>query len=146
MSLARHSDFCIYEEGSANSDKFERIGAVQEIGGIELSAETTENTPYSSVGGDYRGYDYGLKDGGEITVTIRYDAANTQATALADAFHNSTKEKIAIKFPAAINKQFEATVLVTKVGIPMEKGAKIDRQFTLKVDGEPTFNALVALS
>lgn len=146
MSLGRHIDICLYEEASTNSDKFERIGEVQELGGIELTSETIENTPYGSDQGDYRGYDYSLKDGGEITVTIRYNSTNTRAQALADAFHNSTKEKLALKFPAAIGKQFEATVLVTKVGVVTEKAGKLERQYSLKVHGEPTFETLVAIA
>ena len=143
MSLGRHIDICLHEEASTNSDKFERIGEVQELGGIELTSETIEDTPYGSDQGDYRGYDYGLKDGGEVTVTVRYNSTNTRAQALADAFHNSTKEKIALKFPAAIGKQFEATVLVTKVGIATEKAGKIERQFIIKITGAPTFATLV---
>lgn len=146
MSLNRHTDLCLFDDASAASDKFDRIGEVQEISGIELSAETTENTPYGSDQSDYRGYEYGLKDGGEISVTIRYDSSNTKAQALADAYHNSTKPKIALKFPSNIGKQFEATVLVTNVGIPMEKGNQTDRTFTLKVDGAPAFNDLVAIA
>lgn len=146
MSLNRHIDFCIHDDASAASDKFDRIGDVQEIGGVDMSADTTENTPYGSDQDDWKGFDYGLKDGGEVSVTIRYDATNTKAEALADAFHNSTKPKIALKFPSNIGKQFEATVLVTKVGIPMEKGNKTDRTFTLKVSGAPVFNTLVPIA
>lgn len=146
MGINRHIDFCLYDDASEASDKFDRIGGVQELGGIELTAETTENTPYGSDQSDYRGYDYGLKDGGEVSVTIRYDSANTKAQALADAYHNSTKPKIALKFPASIGKQFEATVLVTNLGIPMEKGNQTDRTFTLKVTGAPEFKDLVAIA
>ena len=146
MSLNRHIDLCIFDDASAASDKFDRIGEVQEIGGIDMSAETTDNTPYGSDQDDWMGYDYGLKDGGEVSVTIRYDSANTKAQALADAFFNSTKQKIALKFPANIGKQFEATVLVTNVGIPMEKGNKTDRTYTLKVSGTPVFNDLVPIT
>lgn len=146
MSLNRQIDFCIYDDASAASDKFDRVAEVQELSGIELTAETIENTPYGSDQDDYRGSDYGLKDGGEVSVTIRYDSNNTKAEALADAYHNSTKPKIAIKFPASVGKQFEATVLVTKVGIPMEKGNKIERAFTLKIDGAPVFNTLVPIA
>ena len=146
MSLNRQIDFCIYDDASAASDKFDRIGDVQEIGGVDMSAETIDDTPYGSDQGDWKGFAYSLKDGGELSVTIRYDATNTEAQTLADAFFNSTKPKIALKFPSNIGKQFEATVLVTKVGIPMEKGNKTDRSFTLKVTGEPAFNDLVPIA
>mgnify|MGYP000872091355 CR=1 FL=1 len=146
MSLNRHIDFCIYDEASTNTDKFERVGSVQALGGIDLTAETNENTPYGSDQGDYRGFDYGLKDAGELSATIRYESANANAQVLADAFHNGTKVQIALKFPAAQGKQFQATVLVTKLAIPMDIGAKTDRQFTMKIDGEPTFATLVPLA
>lgn len=137
MSLGRHVTLKRFDEGSAEVDKMEKIGNVIELSGLEFTADTVEDTPYGDGESDFRTYDYGLKDGGEITATVTFKAGNTQAQALVDAFHNSVKEKVQTVFPADIAKKFTLDVLVTGLGIPTEKGSKIRQTFTLKVSGEP---------
>lgn len=146
MSLNRHIDFCLYDDASAASDKFDRIGEVQEIGDVSITADTIENTPYGSDQDDFRGYDYGLKDGGEYTVRIRYNSANTKAQTLADALMNSTKHQVALKMPADVNTQLELNVLVTNVTQPMAKEGKLERTYTLKVSDAPAWNTLVPIA
>jgi hypothetical protein len=143
MSLGRHVSLKRFDSGSIESDQMELVGDVIELSGIELSGETNENTPYGANESDFRTYEYGLKDGGEISISVRYRASNAQADAFADAFFNSTAEKIQLIFPAAIGQKFEADVLVTKVGIPTGKGDQLNRDFTLKVSGEPLLNAVI---
>ncbi len=138
MSLGRHVNLKRYDAASVEADKMELIGGVVELSGMELSADTIEDTDYGSAEGDFRTYDYGLKDGGEINVTTTYKAGNVQAVALSDAFYNSTKEIVQFVFPADIGKKMDLTVLVTKLGVPTGKGDKLRQNFTLKVSGEPT--------
>lgn len=142
MSLGRHTTLKRYDAASAEADKMEVLGIVVELSGIELSADTIEATPYGEDQGDFRTYEAGLKDGGEVSASVRYKSGNTQAEAMVDAYFNGTMEKIQMVLPAAIGEKFEADVLVTKVGIPTGKGDKINRDFTFKVSGEPTLGAV----
>ena len=137
MSLGRHVAVKRKDSGSGEPDLMELIGNVFELSGLEFSADTVEDTEYGANEGDFKTYDYGLKDGGEINLGVTYKSGNTQAQALSDAFHNSTKEVVQLVFPADIAKKFDLTVLVTGVGSPTAKGEKIRQNFTLKVSGEP---------
>lgn len=118
------------------------VGIVIDLAGPELSMDPIEDTPYGE-DSDYRSYSAGLKDGGELTATVRYQATDTQADALEAAFHAGTRQQVALVFPAPMSKQWLLTVLVTKLGIPIsEKGGKISRAFTFKVSGKPDITAV----
>ncbi|MCH2057883.1 MAG: hypothetical protein MK214_14980 [Thalassotalea sp.] len=107
----------------------------------EKTAETVENTTYGS-SHDYKEYDYGMKDGGEYSITVRYKAGQTDVDAIEDSLDNSVKEHLQLQFPAPISKTESFRCLVTKVGRPLPRGEHIDRVIGLKVDGVPTSGTL----
>ncbi|GBL02932.1 phage tail tube protein [Glaciecola sp. KUL10] len=129
ITLHRSSD-----SGSTFGSAIADVWSIQ-IG--EITAETIENQAHGA-STDFKEYEYGMKDGGETAIVIRYKAGQTDAEALADALHNSTKEHLQLQFPAPINKSVSFRCLVTKVGVATEQGALVERSFTLKVDGAPT--------
>lgn len=110
------------------------IGRIQELTIGDLVAETQEDTSY---GGDdgYKTYDYGLRDGGEWSMTIRYDAGQTDVDALEAAQQNGEKVYLAAKFGSPINKMLAARFLVTTLGHAVPKDNHVDRTLGLKVDG-----------
>jgi hypothetical protein len=119
--------------------------AIASIIGLEPGEEVTETvdgTAYGS-GHDFREYDYGLSDGGEWNLTIRYKEGQTDVEAFIDARANSTKEYIQVQFPAPISKTKSFRCLVTKAGMAIPKEGQVDRMVTLKVDGPVTDGALV---
>jgi hypothetical protein len=136
--LGRQVDIKRKDTGSAEPDEMEVMGGVFELGGIEFSADSFESTLYGSASPDWRTFEQGLKDGGEIPITIEYDPTNAQAVAMQDAFHNGTLEIVQLVFPAPINIKFDIPVIVTKLGIPTPKGEKVRLNLSLKVSGEPT--------
>lgn len=137
MSLGRHVGLQRFDAGSAEPDQFETISDAVEISGTELSADTVEDTPYGATESDFRTYDYGLKDAGETSITATYKSGNTQVEAMVDAFMNSTIEKLRFVFPASIGVTWACDALITSVGVPMGKGDKLRRTFTVKWSGEP---------
>lgn len=137
MSLGRHVGFQRFDAGSSETDKFETIADIFEISGTDMSVDTTENSPYGSNESDFRTYDYGLKDAGETSITTTYKSGNTQVEALVDAFMNSTIEKLRFVFPASIGVTRTCDALITSVGVPMGKGDRLRRTFTVKWSGEP---------
>ena len=114
--------------------------AIAKIINVEPGEETSDTVDSTEYGAshDYKEYDYGLKDGGEWNITIRYAAGQTDVEAFIDSYANSTKEFIEVQFPAPISKYKRFRCLVTKVGLATPKEGQIDRMLTLKVDGEPT--------
>lgn len=100
----------------------------------EEVTETVDGTQYGA-GHDFREYDYGLSDGGEWNITVRYKPDQTEIEALIDARANSTKEYIQVQFPAPIGKTKSFRCLVTKAGLAIPKEGQVDRMLTLKVDG-----------
>ena len=142
MSLGRHVTLKRFDATSAESDQFEIIGEVVELSGIDKTADTVEDTPYGGTESDYRTFDYGLKDVAELTVAVTYKSGNAQAQELADAFENSTTEKVQLVFPADIGIKTTLDVLVVGVSVPLGKGDKIRRSFTLKPSGEPLEEAI----
>ncbi|GGA80783.1 hypothetical protein GCM10011369_23430 [Neiella marina] len=119
------------DQGTAYGEKIANIVDLQP--GAK-TAETHENTQYGA-SHDYKEYDYGLKDGGEYTFVVKYEAGNTDVEALADALENSTKEYLQLQFPAPISKTKSFRCLVTEVGIQTPLGEHIKQSIKVKVDG-----------
>lgn len=113
---------------------------IADIMNIEAAERTSEVIESTQVGADhdYKEYDYGLKDAGEYNITTRYSAAQTEIEALVDAFENSTKEYLQLQFPAPISKTHSFRAIISKVGVAHPKEGKVERMFTIKVDGELT--------
>ena len=70
-------EISFYSDGSNNT-----IGGVTAISAPELTSDRLETTPYSS--SMYREYIQGLKDIGEITVTVNFDTSNNATNYHAD--------------------------------------------------------------
>ncbi len=143
MSHGKQTGFYRHDEASAEADKMEKVGGVVNISGLKKSADAIDATTYDDEGDDFREYDYGLRDGGELSITVRYGkTANAQADALDAAHDAGDVETVQIKFPAPINKKMVAQVLVTSVEFPTEKEGKLERTFPLKITGKPTWSAV----
>lgn len=110
---------------------------IADVVGIEPGERTSETYESTTFGADhdYKEYDYGLKDGGEYSITVRYKEGQTDVEALIDAFENSTKVYVGFGFPAPINQRLSFQALVTKVGLSMPKESHIERVIGLKVSG-----------
>ena len=143
MSHGKQTGFYRHDEASAETDKMEKVANIVAISGIKKSADTQDATTYDDEADDFREYEYGLRDGGELSITARYGkTVNTQVDALEAAHDAGDVEIIQIKFPAPISKKMVAKVLVTAVDFPTEKEGKLERTFTLKVTGKPEWSAV----
>lgn len=131
-----------YDEASLEPDKFEKIGRVVSFSGLKLSSEVVDATEYSDDADGWNKFEAAMKDGGEISIGIRYEAGNPQADALEDAQDTGDIEKIKIQFPVSYNKRFILDTLVTGVEYATEKGGLKERNFTHKVSGKPDIGPL----
>lgn len=113
-----------------------KIADVIDIQVGEKTAETVESHTYAS-DHNYKEYDYGLKDGGEYTIAVRYKAGQTEVDKLEKAYDADEKVHVQLQFPAPIQKSVTFEALITKVGHTSTREAHVDRSFGLKVSGEP---------
>lgn len=127
----------IHRSSDSGATYDDAIGAVQTMEPPEPTADNNETTEYGA-SHDFKTFVQGLKDGGEMTVGIRYEAGQTDAEALEDAFYNGTVEYLQLQFPAPISKSRAFAAIVTRVGTPVPKDNQIERSFTFKVTGEIT--------
>jgi hypothetical protein len=124
----------------ASPETFTTLAGVTNINPPQLTSDALDVTDHSS--GGYKKFIQGLKDGGEVSVDINYDPAETTQKAsgsglLAD-WQAGTVRNWKISFPvsptvdwtfAAFVKDFKAKANVTD---------KLQATVTFKVSGQPT--------
>jgi len=120
------------------ADASGNITNVDSIGDIGLSADEIEDTVYGTSG--WKTFIQGLKDGGSFDLTVNYsqtDASNNKLTA---AFVAGTSTSYTMTFPD--NATFIFTAFVSGVGIAVPKADKVQRTFTMRIDGKtpPAFS------
>lgn len=138
-----------------SDDDYQDIGKVTEIGDISGSRDTQDVTAYDSTSG-YREYDVGLKDGGEVTISVRYrpnadNAEGAQHAELMAAFDDGLKQNFRFIFPIEYDVEdgeqaivktwpsasFEAFITSFSMPVPLEE--HISQSFTLKITGAISF-------
>lgn len=114
------------------------ITGVDSIGDIGASADEIEDTVYGTE--TWKTFVQGLKDAGTLDLTVNYDSTNTQHRGLVTAFKNGTSDPYKITFPDTSYLTFSA--FVSGVGMATPKDEKVQRTFTLRIDGKtpPVFS------
>lgn len=117
----------------AGGTAYTEVADVTEIGVLETSAETIETTVHGSAGG-WRTFIGGLKDGGELKMSINYDPALHGAifTALGE---DGYSHEITLTDSGAATVVFDGIVTGLSVGAPMDD--KLSGEVTIKVTGAP---------
>ena len=114
------------------------ITGVDSIGDIGLTADEIEDTVYGAE--TWKTFVRGLKDAGTFDLGLNYDSDNTQHKGLVASFKNGTSDPYKITFPDASYVTFSA--FVSGVSMATPKDEKIQRVFTLRIDGKtaPVFS------
>ena len=114
------------------------IANVDSIGDISLSADEIEDTTYGSNG--WKTFVQGLKDGGTFDLVLNYDSTDTSNNRLITAFNSGESTQYTVTFPDS--STFVFTAFVSGVGIAVPKDEKVQRTFTMRIDGKtaPTFS------
>jgi predicted secreted protein len=120
------------------ADASGNIANVDSIGDISLSADEIEDTTYGSSG--WKTFVQGLKDGGTFDVVLNYDSTDTSNNRLITAFNSGDSAQYTITFPDSSTLIF--TAFVSGVGIAVPKDEKVQRTFTMRIDGKtpPAFS------
>jgi len=114
------------------------ITGVDSIGDISVTADEIEDTVYGSE--KWKTFVQGLKDAGTFDLTVNYDSGNTQHKGLVTSFKAGTSDPYKITFPDSSYLTF--TAFVSGVSMATPKDEKVQRTFTLRIDGKsaPAFS------
>lgn len=120
------------------ADSSGNIANVDAIGDLSLTADEIEDTVYGA--GGWKTFVQGLKDAGTFDLTVNYDKDMSGNTRLTQAFVSGGSAKYTITFPDSSTLIF--TAFVSGVGIAIPKDEKVQRTFTLRIDGKtaPAFS------
>jgi len=114
------------------ADSSGNIANVDAIGDLSLTADEIEDTVYGT--GGWKTFVQGLKDAGTFDLTVNYDKDTSGNTRLTQAFVSGGSARYTITFPDSSTLIF--TAFVSGVGIAVPKDEKVQRTFTLRIDGK----------
>ena len=120
------------------ADSSGNIANVDAIGDLSLTADEIEDTVYGA--GGWKTFVQGLKDAGTFDLTVNYNKDMSENTRLTQAFVSGGSAQYTITFPDSSTLIF--TAFVSGIGIAVPKDEKVQRTFTMRIDGKtpPVFS------
>jgi predicted secreted protein len=120
------------------ADSTGTIANVDAIGDLSLTADEIEDTVYGT--GGWKTFVQGLKDAGTFDLTVNYGKDTSGNTRLTQAFVSGNSAQYTITFPDSSTLTF--TAFVSGIGIAVPKDEKVQRTFTMRIDGKtpPAFS------
>lgn len=118
---------------------FETIANVSDLGGPSREREAIEVTAHDSPN-QYREFVKGLKDGGEVSLTLNYDpAVLTHQHLDADFEEDNPRFYRIVIFPGEANEYtWEFSGIITKLEDAFPVDDRMERSVTVKITGKPT--------
>lgn len=110
------------------------VADVTEISVLDISVDTIESTVHGSAG-QWRTYITGMKDAGELKMSINYDPA-VHGTILSAIGTDGISHEITLPDAGAAVVTFKGIITGFSVGAPMDD--KLSGEVTIKVSGAPT--------
>jgi predicted secreted protein len=123
---------------TTGAGSFGVIANVSDISGPSRSREAIEVTAHDSPD-QYREFVKGLKDGGEVTITLNYDPGATTHEALDDDFEeDALRDYQVLILPGdAEEHTWDFAGLITDIGDEFPHDDKMEREVTFKISGKP---------
>lgn len=127
---------------STGAGVFVVIANVSDLSGPSRSREAIEVTAHDSPD-QYREFVKGLKDGGEVTLTVNYDPTETTHSALdADFEEKDLRTYQIIVLPGTADEHtWEFSGLITDLSDSFPIDDRMEREVTVKISGKPTLTA-----
>lgn len=124
---------------TTGSGTFVAVANVSDVSGPSRSREAIEVTAHDSPD-KYREFVKGLKDGGEVEITINYDPAAASHQALDDDFEeDDLRDYQVVILPGKADEwTWEFSGLITDLGDEFPHDDKMERTCTFKISGKPT--------
>lgn len=131
-----------FKRDSTGSGSFVAIANASDISGPSRSRDAIEVTAHDSPN-QYREFVKGLKDGGEVEITLNYDPAAATHQALDDDFEeDDLRDYQVVVLPGTANEYtWEFSALITDLGDEFPDDDKMERTVTFKISGKPTLTA-----
>lgn len=115
------------------------LGNVTSIGDVNMSWDTTEDTPYNATN-NFKTFLLGFKDTDEISITCNFDHTDTTGQlAFATDFSAGTPRTLLITLPTATGTTWSLPCLPTGLGTAQPRDDKISLTIKVKPTGTPTF-------
>lgn len=125
----------------ASPEVFTAVAQVIDISGPGMKADTIDITNHSSASG-YREFIQGLKDAGEIKMTIQYDPAaathKNSAGGVLYAFEQGSKGNWKLAFPSSPAANWTFPAVVTGFDLKTPLNDQMTADVTFKIAGKPT--------
>lgn len=127
---------------SDGAGTFAVIANVSDLSGPSRSREAIEVTAHDSPD-QYREFVKGLKDGGEVSITLNYDPAlNTHSALDGDFEENDLRSYQIIVLPGESDEHtWEFRGLITSLSDAFPIDDRMEREVTVKISGKPTLTA-----
>jgi predicted secreted protein len=124
-------------DGATPTEHFTDMANVTSIGGPERSRDTIDVTAHDSPGG-WMEFVGSLKDGGELSIDINYDPAETTHD-LDDDFDDTVPRSYRIVILPDTEDEHTWAIkgILTKLGDEFPYDDKMARSMTIKVTGKP---------
>src|SRR3546814_3399401 len=126
-----------FKRDSTGGGVFVTIANVSDISGPSRSREAIEVTAHDSPN-QYREFVKGLKDGGEVTITINYDpGASTHSDLDADFEEDDLRDYQVVVLPGeADTATWAFSGLITSIGDEFPVDDRMEREVTFKISGD----------
>ncbi|MFE9765120.1 phage tail tube protein [Streptomyces sp. NPDC005808] len=127
---------------SNGAGAFLAVANVSDVSGPSRSREAIEVTAHDSPD-KYREFVKGLKDGGEVEITINYDPGDATHLALdADFEEDDLRDYQVVILPGKDDEHtWEFSALITSLGDEFPHDDKMERTCTFKISGKPVLTA-----
>lgn len=124
---------------TTGAGNFAVIAKITDISGPSKEREAIETTAHDSPD-QYREFIKGLKDGGEVTLTLNYDPSDSTHSDLEADFEEDPLRDYQVKIlPGDANeKTWQISALITALGDEFPHDGKMEREVTFKISGKPT--------
>lgn len=124
---------------SNGAGTFVAVANISDVSGPSRSREAIEVTAHDSPD-KYREFVKGLKDGGEVEITINYDPGDVTHQALDDDFEeDDLRDYQVVILPGKDDEHtWQFSGLITDLGDEFPYDNKMERKCTFKISGKPT--------
>jgi predicted secreted protein len=131
-----------FKRDSTGAGVFVTIANVSDLSGPSRQREAIEVTAHDSPD-QYREFVKGLKDGGEVTLTINYDpGVSTHGDLDADFEEKDLRDYQIVILPGEDDEHtWEFSALITDLSDAFPVDDRMEREVTVKISGKPTLTA-----
>ncbi len=118
------------------------VGGLKSIGGVEVTADTTEVTDLGNEDG-YKEFLAGFKDGGEVPANGYMDGDDSGQDEVYKYLESGEVVECEIRFPAKIGKSWYFNAVVTKFATSADVEDAVTFDSSLKVSGKPSLKTTI---